>query len=139
MNTNRLLRPLHVGIMAFATIASACFMSASVQAAAPMVKTSGPGFYREMLGDFEITALSGRHSRFTGRQDSGQHHAGHGWANACQILFEDSAGNLVQRLFDQYRQQAGAGRHRRRQIFRADARQSACKFEGFRLPTRTGR
>ncbi|AMC33352.1 MBL fold metallo-hydrolase [Janthinobacterium sp. B9-8] len=27
-------------------------------AAAPMVKTSAPGFYRMMLGDFEITALS---------------------------------------------------------------------------------
>ncbi len=27
-------------------------------AAAPMVKTSAPGFYRVMLGDFEITALS---------------------------------------------------------------------------------
>jgi glyoxylase-like metal-dependent hydrolase (beta-lactamase superfamily II) len=31
---------------------------ASVQAAAPQVKTQAPGFYRMMLGDFEITALS---------------------------------------------------------------------------------
>ena len=30
----------------------------AVFAAAPMVKTSAPGFYRVMLGDFEITALS---------------------------------------------------------------------------------
>ena len=28
------------------------------QAAAPQVKTQAPGFYRMMLGDFEITALS---------------------------------------------------------------------------------
>jgi glyoxylase-like metal-dependent hydrolase (beta-lactamase superfamily II) len=31
---------------------------ASVQAAPPQVKTQAPGFYRLMLGDFEITALS---------------------------------------------------------------------------------
>lgn len=30
----------------------------SAHAAAPMVKTSAPGYYRVMLGDFEITALS---------------------------------------------------------------------------------
>ena len=30
----------------------------AVQAAAPLVKKSGPGFYRMMLGDFEVTALS---------------------------------------------------------------------------------
>ena len=30
----------------------------SVYAVAPMVKTSAPGYYRMMLGDFEITALS---------------------------------------------------------------------------------
>ena len=31
---------------------------ATAQAAAPMVKTQAPGYYRAMLGDFEITALS---------------------------------------------------------------------------------
>ena len=30
----------------------------AAHAAAPMVKTSAPGFYRMMLGDFEVTALS---------------------------------------------------------------------------------
>ena len=30
----------------------------TVSAAAPMVKTSAPGYYRMMLGDFEVTALS---------------------------------------------------------------------------------
>jgi glyoxylase-like metal-dependent hydrolase (beta-lactamase superfamily II) len=34
------------------------FTSSPVSAAAPMVKTQAPGFYRVMLGDFEITALS---------------------------------------------------------------------------------
>jgi glyoxylase-like metal-dependent hydrolase (beta-lactamase superfamily II) len=29
----------------------------AAQAAAPMARTSGPGFYRVMLGDFEVTAL----------------------------------------------------------------------------------
>ena len=34
------------------------FGSHLAQAAAPMVKTQAPGYYRMMLGDFEITALS---------------------------------------------------------------------------------
>ena len=34
------------------------FIGASSHAAAPMAKTMAPGFYRMMLGDFEITALS---------------------------------------------------------------------------------
>ena len=33
-------------------------LAATAQAAAPMVKKSGPGYYRMMLGDFEVTALS---------------------------------------------------------------------------------
>jgi hypothetical protein len=32
-------------------------MAAPVSAAAPQVRTQAPGFYRMMLGDFEITAL----------------------------------------------------------------------------------
>ena len=32
--------------------------TAPSRAAAPMVKTQAPGYYRFMLGDFEITALS---------------------------------------------------------------------------------
>src|ERR1700735_5019055 len=34
------------------------FTSSSVSATAPMVKTQAPGFYRTMLGDFEITVIS---------------------------------------------------------------------------------
>ena len=44
-----------------AGLALACFnpgFSPFAAAAAPMVKTSAPGYYRMMLGDFEITALS---------------------------------------------------------------------------------
>ncbi len=33
-------------------------LAATAQAAAPMAKKSGPGYYRMMLGDFEVTALS---------------------------------------------------------------------------------
>ncbi|GLQ46083.1 MBL fold metallo-hydrolase [Dyella lipolytica] len=36
----------------------AAFISGPVSAAAPMVKTQAPGFYRTMLGDFEITVIS---------------------------------------------------------------------------------
>lgn len=38
--------------------ALAAFAGAPVYAAAPMAKTSTPGFYRMMLGDFEVTALN---------------------------------------------------------------------------------
>jgi glyoxylase-like metal-dependent hydrolase (beta-lactamase superfamily II) len=46
---------LRGGIAAFAGVA---FMFGAAQAAAPQVKTQAPGFYRVMLGEFEITALS---------------------------------------------------------------------------------
>lgn len=36
----------------------ALFVFATAQAAAPMVKTQAPGYYRMMLGDFEVTALN---------------------------------------------------------------------------------
>jgi glyoxylase-like metal-dependent hydrolase (beta-lactamase superfamily II) len=39
-------------------LASAIAATPCAQAAAPQVRTQGPGFYRMMLGDFEITALS---------------------------------------------------------------------------------
>lgn len=39
-------------------LAAALLAYASVHAAAPPVKTQAPGYYRMMLGDFEITALS---------------------------------------------------------------------------------
>ena len=38
--------------------AAIAFLATPTHAAAPMVKTSAPGYYRMMLGDFEITALS---------------------------------------------------------------------------------
>jgi glyoxylase-like metal-dependent hydrolase (beta-lactamase superfamily II) len=38
--------------------ACALLLAVASQAAAPMVKTQAPGYYRTMLGDFEITALS---------------------------------------------------------------------------------
>ena len=48
---------------AHAALAAACFAvavlaSAGALAAAPMAKTNAPGFYRIMLGEFEVTALS---------------------------------------------------------------------------------
>ncbi len=41
-----------------AATATITFLTTTAYAAAPMVKTSAPGYYRMMLGDFEITALS---------------------------------------------------------------------------------
>ncbi len=54
------LNTLHRKVVAAlaATTAIALFASSAAEAAAPMVKTSAPGYYRMMLGDFEVTALS---------------------------------------------------------------------------------
>lgn len=43
---------------AIALVAGVTVSSAPAYAAAPMVKTPAPGFFRIMLGDFEVTALS---------------------------------------------------------------------------------
>lgn len=56
MSRLRFLRDLRIAL----TIALCIGFLASIQsqASAPMVKTNGPGFYRFMLGNFEVTALS---------------------------------------------------------------------------------
>jgi glyoxylase-like metal-dependent hydrolase (beta-lactamase superfamily II) len=41
-----------------ASFALAALTAAPISAAAPMAKTNAPGFYRFMLGDFEVTALN---------------------------------------------------------------------------------
>jgi glyoxylase-like metal-dependent hydrolase (beta-lactamase superfamily II) len=41
-----------------ATVAASFMLIGAAQAAAPQVKTQAPGYYRVMLGDFEVTALS---------------------------------------------------------------------------------
>jgi glyoxylase-like metal-dependent hydrolase (beta-lactamase superfamily II) len=43
---------------ALAALAAATLAAAPVFAAAPMVKTPAPGYFRMMLGDFEVTAIS---------------------------------------------------------------------------------
>ena len=43
--------------LAFAAVCAA-FTAGNTFAAAPQVKTQAPGYYRVMLGDFEVTALS---------------------------------------------------------------------------------
>lgn len=50
---------LHLALMAACSASTLGLLPAgAAHAAAPMVKTSAPGFYRMMLGDFEVTALS---------------------------------------------------------------------------------
>lgn len=44
--------------MMAAAMVGGALLSSSVHAEAPMVKTQAPGYYRTMLGDFEVTALS---------------------------------------------------------------------------------
>ena len=39
-------------------LAAAVLMAPLAQAGAPQVQTQAPGYYRMMLGDFEVTALS---------------------------------------------------------------------------------
>jgi glyoxylase-like metal-dependent hydrolase (beta-lactamase superfamily II) len=52
-----LLRAIAITILT-ATASVSLFGATAAFAAAPMVKTSAPGYYRMMLGDFEVTALS---------------------------------------------------------------------------------
>ena len=53
-------KKLHRNVVAAAAAIStiALFGASAAQAAAPMVKTQAPAYYRMMLGDFEITAIS---------------------------------------------------------------------------------
>jgi len=48
---------LAVAVAMTSAVALSGFHSTMAVAAAPMVKFSAPGFFRIMLGDFEVTAL----------------------------------------------------------------------------------
>ena len=59
------VRPLHAARSAAVALATAIFAVTAVtavvtpaRAAAPLVRTQAPGYYRMMLGDFEVTALN---------------------------------------------------------------------------------
>jgi glyoxylase-like metal-dependent hydrolase (beta-lactamase superfamily II) len=49
---------LKLSLIAASVLAAATLFTSSTFAAAPMAKTQAPGFYRMMLGDFEVTAIS---------------------------------------------------------------------------------
>ena len=49
---------LKLGRTLLATAIAGIAFSSAAYAAAPMAKTPAPGFFRMMLGDFEVTALS---------------------------------------------------------------------------------
>ncbi|HXA46162.1 MAG TPA: MBL fold metallo-hydrolase, partial [Burkholderiaceae bacterium] len=51
-------RFLRIGMMAASVAAAGLLMSNPVLSAAPELKTNPPGFYRVMVGDIEVTALS---------------------------------------------------------------------------------
>ena len=54
-----MIKPLKQTLLAAAlAMAAAGLAVPAAQAAAPMVKTPAPGFYRVMVGDFEITPIS---------------------------------------------------------------------------------
>jgi len=56
MNASRTSRPLFAA--AIAALLACVGLCAAASAAAPLVKSQAPGYYRMMLGDFEVTALS---------------------------------------------------------------------------------
>jgi len=58
LSTSLLARAARAGILCTTTACSMLFATGPAVAAAPMVKTQAPGYFRLMLGDFEITALS---------------------------------------------------------------------------------
>jgi glyoxylase-like metal-dependent hydrolase (beta-lactamase superfamily II) len=58
MKIPKTLLSISLAVALGATAGLSLIPSASAVAAAPLVKTSAPGYFRMMLGDFEITALS---------------------------------------------------------------------------------
>lgn len=58
MTTHRWLRATLTAALTASALTGAALFTPLAQAGAPMVKTSAPGFYRMMVGDFELTALS---------------------------------------------------------------------------------
>lgn len=58
MKIHKTLLSISLAAALGATASLSLIPSASAVAAAPLVKTSAPGYFRMMLGDFEITALS---------------------------------------------------------------------------------
>lgn len=58
MKKFRALIRLSLTVAVAACVSIGFGISENAQAAAPMVKTPAPGYYRMMLGDFEVTALS---------------------------------------------------------------------------------
>jgi glyoxylase-like metal-dependent hydrolase (beta-lactamase superfamily II) len=54
--------------LALALLGAPSTLTPSADAAAPQVRTQGPGFYRMMLGDFEVTALLDGTHRFPAYQ-----------------------------------------------------------------------
>lgn len=57
-HTNHFSQALRLTALAAALAFGTAFAPVSAVAAAPMVQTQAPGFYRMMLGDFEVTALN---------------------------------------------------------------------------------
>jgi glyoxylase-like metal-dependent hydrolase (beta-lactamase superfamily II) len=62
MMRTALSKPIMVSILV--TLSNMFAAAAPVSATAPQVRTQGPGFYRLMLGDFEVTALLDGTHRF---------------------------------------------------------------------------
>ena len=56
--TTRFSRTLTAALLTATAAVGFVATTGSAQAAAPMAKKSAPGYYRMMLGDFEVTALS---------------------------------------------------------------------------------
>ena len=111
MKTHLLLRSAASAIAASFPVAGFASIAA---AAAPQLKTSAPGYYRMMLGDFEVTALSdGTVDLKMADLLTNIHHSKDS-QRAGEAALERSGRDVGQRLPDQHRQQARADRRRRR-------------------------
>ena len=111
-----------------------------LQAEAPMAKTQAPGYYRMMLGQFEVTAPAGRLRR-TRCLAAAQRLRCRNPNPLGPPLHRQSPQNphLGQRLSDQHRSETDLDRRRRRQRLRPRAGQPAQEPQGSRLPARPGR
>jgi hypothetical protein len=110
-----------IGASLAALLGTATGFALPTYAATPMVKTSAAGFYRVMLGDFEVTALSDGTVSLPVDQ------------LLTNTTKEKTTDAFSQRLFNQYRQPLGPHRYRCSQSFWPYFRQVASQSQSGRI------
>ena len=114
---------------AAAVCALAFLCGTSALAAAPQLKTQAPGWYRMMLGDFEVTALNDGTFPMDLAKLLSQHHPEAARRGSEPLLPHQSGRGLGERLPHQHGHETRAHRHRRGNLLRTHGRQAPENLE----------